>query len=87
MEVVAVVGNHPTLRELAEFYGKPFVHIPVTPESKPDAERALLAMVEELEVELVVLARYMQILSPELSEALRGRAQCWHGKVGGACKN
>ncbi|MES1171524.1 MAG: formyltetrahydrofolate deformylase [Actinomycetota bacterium] len=74
VEVVAVVGNHPTLRELAEFYGKPFIHIPVTPESKADAERALLAMVEELEVELVVLARYMQILSPELSEALRGRA-------------
>ena len=74
VDIVAVVGNHETLRDLAEFYGKPFVHIPVTAETKPDAEAALLAMVEELDVELVVLARYMQILSPELSAALRGRA-------------
>jgi formyltetrahydrofolate deformylase len=74
VDIVAVVGNHETLRDLAEFYGKPFVHIPVTPETKPDAEKALLAMVEEMNVELVVLARYMQILSPELAGALRGRA-------------
>ncbi len=68
IDVVAVVGNHGELSELAAFYGKPFVHIPVTPETKADAETALLAIVEELDVELVVLARYMQILSPELSE-------------------
>ena len=74
VDIVAVVGNHETLRPLAEFYGKSFVHIPVTPDTKADAEAALLAMVEELEVELVVLARYMQILSPTLSEALWGRA-------------
>ena len=74
VDIAAVVGNHETLRELAEFYGKPFVHIPVTAETKPDAEAALLAMVEELDVELVVLARYMQILSPHLAEALRGKA-------------
>lgn len=74
VDIAAVVGNHVVLRELAEFYGKPFVHIPVTPDTKTDAEAALLAMVEELDVELVVLARYMQILSPELSEQLRGRA-------------
>jgi formyltetrahydrofolate deformylase len=74
IEIVAVVGNHDSLRDLAEFYGKPFVHIPVTPETKADAEASVLAMVEELGVELVVLARYMQILSPGLAEALRGRA-------------
>ena len=74
IDVAAVVGNHDTLRPLAEFYGKDFVHIPVTQDTKADAEAALLAMVEELGVELVVLARYMQILSPELSEALWGRA-------------
>ncbi len=73
VDIVAVVGNHPTLRELAEFYGKPFHHIPVTADTKADAEAALLALVEELDAELVVLARYMQILSPELSDALRGR--------------
>ena len=74
IEIVAVVGNHEALRDLAQFYGKTFVHVPVTPATKPDAEAALLAMVEELDVELVVLARYMQILSPWLSEALKGRA-------------
>jgi formyltetrahydrofolate deformylase len=74
IDIVAVVGNHETLRPLAEFYGKAFVHIPVTADSKADAEAALLAIVEELDVELVVLARYMQILSPSLSAALAGRA-------------
>src|SRR6187431_2363558 len=51
VEIVAVVGNHDTLRPLAEFYGKSFVHVPVTAETKPDAEAALLAMVEEMGVE------------------------------------
>ncbi|WP_296664718.1 formyltetrahydrofolate deformylase [Demequina sp.] len=74
VDIVAIVGNHPTLGDLAEFYGKRFVHIPVTADTKPDAEARLLALVEELDVELVVLARYMQILSPGLSEALRGKA-------------
>ncbi len=74
VDIVAVVGNHATLRDLAEFYGKPFHHIPVAADAKAASEAALLGLVEELDVELVVLARYMQILSPELSEALRGRA-------------
>ena len=74
VDIVAIVGNHPTLRELAEFYGKPFHHIPVTPETKADAERQALALVDELDAELVVLARYMQILSGPMAEALRGRA-------------
>lgn len=74
VDIVAIVGNHPTLKNHAEFYDKPFVHIPITAGNKADAESALLAMVEELDVELVVLARYMQILSPELSAALRGKA-------------
>jgi len=65
VDIVAVVGNHDALRDLAEFYGKRFVHIPVTPETKADAEAALLSLVDELGAELVVLARYMQILSPE----------------------
>ncbi|WP_291379776.1 formyltetrahydrofolate deformylase [Demequina sp.] len=74
IDIVAVVGNHETLRDLAEFYGKRFVHIPVTADTKADAEAALLALTEELAAELVVLARYMQILSPDLSQALHGRA-------------
>lgn len=74
IDIAAVVGNHPTLAPLAEFYGKPFHHVPVDPADKPAAESQLLTLVDELDVELVVLARYMQILSPDLSRALHGRA-------------
>jgi len=74
VDIVAVVGNHEHLRDLAEFYGKRFVYIPVTAGTKPAAEAALLDLVGELGAELVVLARYMQILSPELSQSLHGRA-------------
>ncbi len=74
VDIVAVIGNHPTLRSLAEFYGKPFHHIPVTAETKTEAESQVLELVDELDAELVVLARYMQILSPDMCEALKGRA-------------
>ncbi len=73
IEPVAVVGNHPELAGLAEFYGVDFRHVPVTPTSKPAAEAELLALVDERDVELVVLARYMQILGPAVCEALAGR--------------
>ncbi|MDY3678463.1 MAG: formyltetrahydrofolate deformylase [Actinomyces urogenitalis] len=72
IDVVGVVGNHETLRDVAEFYGVPFHHIPVTKDTKADAEAELLSLVDCLEVELVVLARYMQILSPALCETLHG---------------
>ena len=65
VEVVGVVGNHETLRDVAEFYEVPFHHIPVTKDTKETAEAELLQLVEELGVELVVLARYMQILSKD----------------------
>ncbi|MFC5380166.1 formyltetrahydrofolate deformylase [Aquipuribacter nitratireducens] len=71
---VAVVGNHRDLEPLAGFYEVPFHHVPVTPETKPAAEDALLRLVDGLDVELVVLARYMQVLSPRVCEALAGRA-------------
>jgi len=73
IELVAVVSNHTALAPLAEFYGIPFHHVPVTAATKADAEAQLLALVEELDVELVVLARYMQILSDDLCRALSGR--------------
>ncbi|GAB3561613.1 formyltetrahydrofolate deformylase [Amycolatopsis endophytica] len=72
-EVVAVVSNHPDWRSLVEVAGIPFVHLPVEAASKADAEDKLLQIVEEQQVELVVLARYMQILSAQLCERLRGR--------------
>ncbi|GAA1354193.1 formyltetrahydrofolate deformylase [Falsarthrobacter nasiphocae] len=74
IDVAAVVSNHPGLSELATFYGVPFHHIPVTRETKPEAEAQLEALIAELDVELVVLARYMQIFSPQLAQSLAGRA-------------
>ncbi|UER53680.1 formyltetrahydrofolate deformylase [Kineosporiaceae bacterium SCSIO 59966] len=73
IEVPAIVGNHEDLRPLADFYGVPFHHVPVTPQTKPDAEARLLELVEDLDVELVVLARYMQVLSDDLCRRLEGR--------------
>ncbi len=72
-DVVAVVSNHPDLAPLVEWHGVPFHHVPVTPDSKADAEQRLLGLVAELEVELVVLARYMQVLSDRVCAELSGR--------------
>jgi formyltetrahydrofolate deformylase len=72
-DIVAIVSNHSDFESLAASYGIPFHHIPVTSETKADAERGLLALVDENDVELVVLARYMQILSPSVCEQLSGR--------------
>ena len=73
IEIAAVVSNHTTHRSLSEWHGVPFFHIPVTPENKPEAEQRLLDLVDRFEVDLVVLARYMQILSEQLSERMEGR--------------
>ncbi len=74
LEVPVIVSNHPDLADLAAFYGIPFHHIPVTPETKDDAEEQLRALIVEHRIDLVVLARYMQILSDGLCADLRGRA-------------
>jgi formyltetrahydrofolate deformylase len=74
LEIPAIVSNHRDLERLAASYDVPFVHAPVTPDTKADAETALLAMVEEMDIDVVVLARYMQILSDDLCRALDGRA-------------
>ncbi|EMY32379.1 formyltetrahydrofolate deformylase [Arthrobacter crystallopoietes BAB-32] len=74
IEVPAIVSNHTDLAGMAEFYGIPFHHIPVTPNTKPEAEQALLELVAEHDIELVVLARYMQVLSNDLCTKLAGKA-------------
>jgi formyltetrahydrofolate deformylase len=73
-EVVAVVSNHEDFRALTESHGIPYLHMPVDHGNRAAQEKALLALVEERRVDLVVLARYMQVLSPGLCRALRGRA-------------
>lgn len=73
-DIVAVVSNHEDLRPMAENAGLPFIHIPVTRDTKPEAEARLLRVVEEHDAELVVLARYMQVLSDQTCKALHGRA-------------
>jgi formyltetrahydrofolate deformylase len=73
VEIVAVVSNHTDFAELVASYDIPFHHIPVTKETKPEAEARLLQIVREEQVELVVLARYMQVLSDDLCKQLSGR--------------
>lgn len=73
-ELVAVVSNHKDLRPMAEAGGLPFYYVPVTPESKPRAEQRLLEIVDEHRADVVVLARYMQVLSDNLCRKLLGRA-------------
>ena len=72
-EVSAIVSNHEDARWLAERHELDFHHVPVTPDTKPDAEARLMQLVERTESDFVVLARYMQVLSDELSRALQGR--------------
>ncbi len=74
LDVRAVVSNHPDLKGIADFYGVPFVHLPVTRDTKPEAESALLDLVRAEQIQLVILARYMQILSDDLCRQLEGRA-------------
>ncbi len=73
VDVVGVVSNHASAAPLAQRYGIPFEEIAVTPESKAQAEGRLRQIIADLSVDIVVLARYMQILSPELCGELRGR--------------
>ena len=73
IDITGVVSNHETFRDLTESYRLPFHYIPVTPDAKPAAEARLLALIDETKTELVVLARYMQILSTEVCKRIEGR--------------
>lgn len=78
VEIPAIVSNHPDFAELAAGYGIPFHHLPLpagaSAEAKRAQERQVEALVERERIDLVVLARYMQILSAEFCEFLKGRA-------------
>ena len=73
IEVPAIVSNHEDFRGLAEWHGVPFHHVPVARDSKPQAESELRRLVAQYDADTIALARYMQILSPELCADFRGR--------------
>ena len=73
VDIRAVVSNHMTLAPIVEQYGLPFVHIPVTKDTKQQAESQLLDLVEREQVDFIVLARYMQVLSDDICSRLPGR--------------
>ncbi len=74
IDIVAVVSNHNDMRNLVEWYNVPYHYLPVTRDTKAEQEAQILSIMEQTEADLLVLARYMQILSNELCEKLSGRA-------------
>jgi formyltetrahydrofolate deformylase len=74
IEVPLVISNHTDAEPLVRSHGLEFLHLPVTPDTKAEAEAEVLRKVDELGIHLVVLARYMQILSDDLCRRLSGRA-------------
>jgi len=72
-DIVTVIDNHPDHADLVQHMGVPYVHLPVTPETKSHQELAVLQTLNENQVDLVILARYMQILSPQLVDAYQSR--------------
>ncbi len=73
MDVTSIVSNHTTWQRRAEHEGILFHHLPINPENKLEQEAKLLSMVEEQKVDLIILARYMQVLSDQLCRQLDGR--------------
>jgi formyltetrahydrofolate deformylase len=73
VDITGVVSNHEVYRGLTESYRLPFTYLPVTPDTRPAAESRLLSIIDETDTELIVLARYMQILSPEVCKRVEGR--------------
>lgn len=74
VKVAAVASNHRKLEHIAERYGVPFRYLPVTKETRQEQEAQIAALIEEYDVSLTVLAKYMQILTPSLVKKLAGRA-------------
>lgn len=73
IEITGIVSNHETCRELAEDHNLPFHHLPITKDNKQKQEAALSTIVEDTGAELIALARYMQILTDELTQKYEGR--------------
>jgi formyltetrahydrofolate deformylase len=73
VEVVGVVSNHDAMRSFVEWNGLPYHHLPITKDTKAEQEAHFIGLIEELKADLVVLARYMQILSPDMCRVLSGK--------------
>jgi formyltetrahydrofolate deformylase len=73
MKIEAVVSNHSDMKDLVEWYGIKYFHFPSTPDTRAENEEKILQLVDGLQIDLVVLARYMQILSPHMCESLNGK--------------
>jgi formyltetrahydrofolate deformylase len=73
IDIPLIVSNHPDFEPLAKSYDIAFHHLPVTKETKSDQESAILSLVEQHDIDLIVLARYMQVLSPKLCIAMSGK--------------
>ena len=73
VDIVAVISNHHEYQKVVVNHDIPFHHIKVTPQNKPEAERRIMDVVEETGAELIVLARYMQVLSDEMCQKMAGR--------------
>lgn len=73
IEIPAIVSNHEDMRGIVEWYGIPYFHLPVTKDTKAAQEQKLLDIIDEHDVDLVGLARYMQVLSTDLCKELEGR--------------
>ena len=73
-DIVGIVSNHPDLEGIAKWHGIPYHCLPITPETKQQQEEKLLELYKEYKADTLVLARYMQVLSPEISAKLRGKA-------------
>ncbi|WP_192035158.1 formyltetrahydrofolate deformylase [Halomonas sp. YLGW01] len=74
IDIRAVVSNHPDLEPLAAWHDLPYYHFPITPATKAEQEAKVWQVVQETGAELVILARYMQVLSSDMCEKLSGRA-------------
>ena len=74
IDIPAIISNHADYYQLAASYNIPFFHLPVTADTKPQQEAKIREIIAEKQIDLVVLARYMQVLSPELCAHLAGRA-------------
>ena len=74
IEVPVIISNHPDLESLAQWHNIPYYHLPITADTKPEQEAKVRELIEEYDAELVVLARYMQVLSSEMCQYLDGRA-------------